>query len=60
VAARGGLDRGLNELLEAWDDADDPRHIGNQANSVGADWAVEKANQRPAGRDPLPVAREAR
>lgn len=49
----------LNELLEAWDDADDARRIGNQTNSVGADWAVEKANQRPAGRDPLPVAREA-
>jgi hypothetical protein len=49
----------LNVLLEAWDDADDARRIGNQTNSVGADWAVEKANQRPAGRDPLPVAREA-
>ena len=50
----------LNELLEAWDDAEDARRIGNQTNSVGADWAVEKANQCPPGRDPLPVARGAR
>jgi hypothetical protein len=34
----------LNGLLEAWDDADDARRIGNQTNSVGADWVVEKAN----------------
>ncbi len=49
----------LNEQLEIWDDADDARRIGNQTNYVGADWAVEKANRRPAGREPLPVAREA-
>ena len=49
----------LNEQLEIWDDADDARRIGNQTNCVGADWAVEKANRRPAGREPLPVAREA-
>ena len=37
----------LNELLEAWDDADDRRRIGNRTNSVGADWAFERTLLRP-------------
>ena len=37
----------LNALLEAADDADDARRIGNRANSVGQDWAFEKTLLRP-------------
>jgi transposase len=37
----------LNALLEVWDDADDARRIGNRTNSVGVDWAFEKALLRP-------------
>jgi hypothetical protein len=33
----------LNERLEAWDDAEDACRIGNRTDSVGVDWAVEKA-----------------
>lgn len=32
----------LNALLEAADDADDRRRIGNRVTSVGHDWAFEK------------------
>ena len=32
----------LNALLEAADDADDARRVGNRATSVGQDWAFEK------------------
>ncbi|HSS56028.1 MAG TPA: IS21 family transposase [Gaiellales bacterium] len=37
----------LNELLEAWDDADDRRRIGNRADSVGTGWAFERELLRP-------------
>ena len=37
----------LNALLEAADDADDARRIGNRATSVGHDWALEKTLLRP-------------
>jgi hypothetical protein len=37
----------LNALLEAADEADDGRRIGNRANSVGDDWAFEKTLLRP-------------
>jgi hypothetical protein len=32
----------LNALLEAADDADDARRVGNRATSVGQDWAFEQ------------------
>jgi transposase len=32
----------LNALLEAADDADDARRVGNRSTSVGQDWAFEK------------------
>jgi transposase len=32
----------LNALLEAADDADDARRVGNRGTSVGQDWAFEK------------------
>jgi hypothetical protein len=32
----------LNALLEAADDADDARRVGNRSASVGQDWAFEK------------------
>jgi hypothetical protein len=37
----------LNELFEAWDDADDARRIGNRTNNVGTDWAFERELLRP-------------
>lgn len=37
----------LNELLEAWDDADDARRVGNRAMSVGTDGAFERELLRP-------------
>jgi transposase len=37
----------LNELLEAWDDADDARRVGNRTMSVGHDWAFERELLRP-------------
>ena len=46
----------LNELLEAWDDADDARRIGNRTNSVGTDWALEKTLLRPLPAEPFDTA----
>jgi hypothetical protein len=46
----------LNELLEAWDDADDARRVGNRANSVGADWAAEMTLLRPLPHEPFDTA----
>ncbi len=46
----------LNELLEAWDDADDARRIGNRTNSVGTDWAFEKTLLRPLPAEPFDTA----
>src|SRR5205085_7363525 len=46
----------LNELLEAWDDADDARRIGNRTNSVKTDWALEKTLLRPLPAEPFDTA----
>ena len=46
----------LNALLEAADDADDARRIGNRANSVGTDWAFEKTLLRPLPAEPFDTA----
>ena len=43
----------LNALLEAADDADDARRIGQRANSVGHDWAFEKMLLRPLPAEPF-------
>ena len=37
----------LNALLEAADDADDERRVGNRSNSVGYDWVFEKTLLAP-------------
>ncbi|OOK64944.1 putative transposase [Mycobacterium kansasii] len=37
----------LNALLQAADDADDARRVGNRSTSVGQDWAFEKTLLRP-------------
>ena len=37
----------LNALLEAADDTDDARRVGNRATSVGQDWAFEQTLLRP-------------
>jgi transposase len=37
----------LNALLEAADDADDARRVGNRSTSVGQDWAFEKTLLAP-------------
>jgi transposase len=46
----------LNELLEAWDDEDDRRRIGNRTTSVGTDWAFEKTLLRPLPTEPFDTA----
>ena len=46
----------LNELLEAWDDADDARRIGNRTHNVGTDWAFEKTLLRPLPAEPFDTA----
>jgi transposase len=46
----------LNALLEAGDEADDARRIGNRATSVGTDWAVEKTLLRPLPVEPFDTA----
>lgn len=46
----------LNELFEAWDDADDARRIGNRTNSVGTDWALEKTLLWPLPAEPFDTA----
>jgi transposase len=46
----------LNELLEAWDDADDRRRIGNRTHSVGQDWAFERELLRPLPAEPFDTA----
>ena len=46
----------LNVLLEAWDDADDARRVGNRINSVGADWVVERPLLRPLPGEPFDTA----
>ena len=46
----------LNALLEAADEADDARRIGNRANSVGHDWGFEKTLLRPLPVEPFDTA----
>jgi transposase len=46
----------LNALLEAWDDADDRRRIGNRTHSVGHDWAFECELLRPLPDEPFDTA----
>jgi transposase len=46
----------LNALLEAWDDADDRRRVGNRASSVGQDWAFERPLLRPLPAEPFDTA----
>jgi hypothetical protein len=43
----------LNTLLEAWDDADDARRVGNRAMSVGQDWVIERPLLRPLPDEPF-------
>jgi transposase len=43
----------LNGLLEAWDDADDARRVGNRAHSVGHDWAFERELLAPLPAEPF-------
>ena len=43
----------LNELLEAWDDADDRRRVGNRVHSVGHDWAFERDLLAPLPVEPF-------
>ena len=46
----------LNAMLEAWDDADDARRIGNRTASVGQDWAFERRLLRPLPAEPFDTA----
>jgi transposase len=46
----------LNALLEAWDDADDRRRVGNRTMSVGHDWAFERDLLRPLPDEPFDTA----
>jgi transposase len=55
MPAVGSVDE-LNALLEAWDDADDRRRIGNRASSVGHDWAFERELLRPLPAEPFDTA----
>jgi transposase len=43
----------LNALLEAWDDADDARRVGNRTASVGQHWAIERPLLRPLPDEPF-------
>jgi hypothetical protein len=46
----------LNALLEAADDADDRRRIGNRTMTVGHDWALERGLLRPLPGEPFDTA----
>jgi transposase len=46
----------LNTLLEAADDADDRRRIGNRTMTVGHDWALERGLLRPLPGEPFDTA----
>jgi transposase len=46
----------LNAMLEAWDEADDARRIGNRTASVRQDWAVERPLLRPLPAEPFDTA----
>jgi hypothetical protein len=43
----------LNVLLEAWDDADDARRVGNRTTNVGQHWAIERALLHPLPDEPF-------
>ena len=45
----------LNELLEAADEKDDHRRIGNRPQTVGHDGELERASLRPLPREPFPT-----
>jgi hypothetical protein len=51
----GSIDE-LNALLEAWDDADDARRVGNRTTNVGHDWAIEQPLLRPLPDEPFDTA----
>ncbi len=51
----GSVDE-LNALLEAADDADDARRVGNRSTSVSQDWAFEKTLLRPLPTEPFDTA----
>ena len=46
----------LNALLETADDADDRRRIANRAQSVGADWTIERPLLRELPDEPFDTA----
>jgi transposase len=46
----------LNGLLEAADEADDRRRIGNRTMNVGHDWAFERGLLRPLPAEPFETA----
>jgi transposase len=46
----------LNAMLEAADEADDRRRIGNRTMSVGHDWAFERDLLRPLPAEPFDTA----
>ena len=45
----------LNELLEAADDKDEHRRIGNRPQTVGHDGELERASLRPLPSEPFPT-----
>jgi hypothetical protein len=49
----GGLQDGDQHGLEAWDDADDARRVGNRTTNVGQDWAIERPLLRPLPDEPF-------
>ena len=55
MPAVGSVDE-LNALIEACDDADDRRRIGNRTMSVGHDWEVERQLLRPLPAEPFDTA----
>lgn len=46
----------LNALLQAADDADDPRRVGNRTTTVGQDWALERTLLAPLPAEPFDTA----
>jgi len=46
----------LNALLEAADDADDARRVGDRVASVGMDWVAERGLLRPLPTEPFDTA----
>jgi hypothetical protein len=48
----------LNQVIGGWVAADDARHVGRRAETVGAAFAVEQAWLRPLPDEPFDPARE--